>query len=260
MKKTILMTALLSSSLLFSAEIFKGDTLAAFWRSSVLKQTAEGISLKGKHAMIYSKKLYKIDPAKKYRMTVDVRVTGSPVQRIYAGYVPMTGKNKIIAPASIDARKNSDTELAADAKKGDTVLKVKNAKAWVAKHPYAAVVFNIKDKFADLPNFEYVGIKAGLSVKKAGDIWEVTLSKPLKKDYAAGTRIRQHFFGGSYIYNVFSNKIKMNDWQTFTGEITGIAPAVRMDTKFWPGTEKVQIIFILNSKNADSDTCKSVYN
>ena len=42
-----------------------------------LKKAAEGISLKGKYGIIYSKKFYNVDPAKKYRMSLDVRVTGN---------------------------------------------------------------------------------------------------------------------------------------------------------------------------------------
>lgn len=252
MKKTLFMAALLGSGLLFSAEFFKGDTPEAFVRNSALKKTADGLSLKGKTGRLYSRKLLTIDPAKKYRMSLEVRVPGAPVQRIYAGYAPLTGKNRNIHPSSINARSKTDTVLAADAQKGDTVIKVKDAKFWLAKHPYANVAFNTKAKYADLPNNDLAGIKNTVAVKKAGDVWEITLDKPLKKAYAAGTGVRQHFSGGTYIYNIYSAKLNGAQWQTLSADISGCTLSSRSDKKFWPGTEKVQIILITNASAADS--------
>lgn len=122
------------------------------------------------------------------------------------------------------AEKGTDTELAAPARKGDTVVKVKDASQWDMLTPWGVIAFNAKDDCSDLPNRDVTQI-AEKKIEKKGDVWEVTLKKPVAKDYPAGTRVRQQRFGATYLYTAGPGKKAPADWQEFSGNVQGIAPA-----------------------------------
>lgn len=252
MKKTLLAAAVLSAGFLFSAEIFKAVEPADFVQKNVFKKTAGGLSIKAARGYYYSAKRIAVDPAKKYRISGEFRFSGTPYKCFQLGYIPADARKRWIPAVGIHGVKKTETTLAAAAKKGDTVLKVTDASAWNNRQNHPAVAFNIKDNLADLPNFDFSGVVKG-SIKKVGNVWEITLAAPLKKAYAAGTRIRQHFYGGTYIYNFSKYGLKpQTGWQKYSAEITGETTGIRSDKKFWTGTKTVQVLLLVSGGGADS--------
>ncbi|MBQ7206463.1 MAG: hypothetical protein IJS01_01565 [Lentisphaeria bacterium] len=250
MKKMMLLSAAVFSSAVFAGEIYKakaGDLLPV----KAVEQLEGGVlRAAGKTLFLHAKTPFAVDPAKKYVISGEFRFLGTLPRSFNAGLMPMTEKNMPISSVCIDAVAGTETVLAAPAEAGDTVLKVADALRWNNKRPSCGVAFNVKDNRADLPNFSCIGMKTG-SVNKNGDDWEIRLGKPLPKAYAAGTRVRQHLFGGTFIYSIAKFKKDLSgEWQKFSGTVTGMTENTRSDTKFWPGTAKARVI-VLTMGGAD---------
>ena len=143
------------------------------------------------------------------------------------------------------------TEVAEDAKKGDKAIKVKDASKWDTKGKYSSIAFNAKQDFSDLPNCDQLPT-AVPNAQKDGEVWEILLKKPLGKNIAAGTLVRQHSDGAAFIYA--GGLAKLTDkWITRKGVISGIAPVGNVSNKMWKGTAKVRIVILLLPGNADSE-------
>jgi len=243
-------SAVLAAGTVFAAELYRPEFKDLIPPKAVVQK--DGFySVSGKRFWVQGKKAFAVDPAKKYTVSGEFRFRGTPLKSFYVGLTPLTEKEQPIPCAGIHAEPGTETTLAAPAAVGDTTLKLADAQKWNNKFPYAAVAFNVKDNFADFPNYDHVSMKKG-SVKKAGDVWEIELGGPLKKAYPAGTRVRQHRFGGAYIYTTMKFKDFNSDWQKFSGTVTGMTQSVRSDTQFWPCTAKARVIILSNSGADDS--------
>ena len=250
MKKTLLSAGVLLSCAVFAGEIYKAELRDIYPPKNV--EEKDGVfRLSGARVWVNSKKVFAVDPAKKYVISGEFRFLGTPPRSFSVGFMPLTAKERPIPPVSIHAVPGTETVLAAGAKAGDTVIKVSAAEKWNNKLPVCAVAFDAKEKFADLPNYAYAAMKAG-SVKKNGDAWEIELVKPLAKGYAAGTRVRQHLFGGTYIYAVSQYGKFSADWRKYTGTVTGVTESTRSDKAFWPATAKVRVIVLTSGGKEDS--------
>jgi hypothetical protein len=154
-----------------------------------------------------------------------------------------TEEEKLIISQAINRLENTETELLADAVPGDTVLKVKKADQWKSS-PNSFVAFNVDDSPAvsDLPNFNLspMGIQ---SVTEKGGAWEIELAKPMTKSYPAGTKIRQHNAGNSYVFCTVANKTIPKNWKEFSGKIAGKSDRLS-NKQFWPGTRYVQVVIM----------------
>jgi hypothetical protein len=79
--------------------------------------------------------------------------------------------------------------------------------------------------------------------------WEVELKNPLRTDYPAGTKVRQHKTAGTCMW--IGELVAPTEWTQTKGRRSGVS-MVRGDSgkKFWPGTRFVKI-FILNQSDSD---------
>ena len=192
----------------------------------------------------------KFDPTAKYTLSMEVKMAdGAKTARFYAGYFCDDSQKRRLAYYNIDAVLNSDTVLTADVKKGDKVIMVKNGSAW---RKAGFVAFNTKTDYSDLPNFEAFG--AVTNVKKDGDVWAVTLSRPIMKAYPAGTAVREQMPGG-YLYTFYD--IPKKTWKKYTRTISGVftpGKGKRPDSKFWPKTATIKPMVLVNWSSKDPDT------
>ena len=138
----------------------------------------------------------------------------------------------------------SGTKLAADVKAGDKVIRIANGEKW-KKSSSGYVAFNAKEDYSDLPNRECV---ANITkVEQTNGAWEVTLASPVKKDYPAGTGVREHADGG-YLYAITA--YPKGEWTKVSGTLSGM-PAIGDCTissqkTFWPCTAKIRPILMVN--------------
>lgn len=247
-KKTMLLAAAFLCGAVFAGEVYKAEFSDLAPAKAVTLEDG-AFRVQSKRVYVTSKKAFAVDPAKKYTVSGEFRFLGTAPKYFYMGFAPLTAKNRPIAPECFHAVPGTETTLAAPAAVGDRSIKVAGAEKWDSKRSYCAVVFNVKDDFADFPNYTYAGTKKG-SIKKEGDVWEIELTAPLKKAYPAGTRVRQHLFGGTFIYPVMKSGKFGSGWEKFSGTVTGMTKSTRSDKAFWPCTAKARVI-VLTSGGAD---------
>ena len=244
--KTILGALALLAAGTLAAQTVTFNELAD-WKSS-RKNTvtlSDGVFRVTGNISMISTKRFDVDPARTYTLKAMAKTTGTEKSMFYFGFYLYDANGKQIATKMTNVIPQTDTELTAPAKKGDTVMKVKDASKW-KKRNWFGFVYNSDPSFSDLPNRNYVpgGIK---EAKQEGGAWTVTLAKPLPVDLAAGTKVRQHSDGG-YMYTGKSGQLT-GEWKTFTGSAKGMLKSGFNYAKFAPGTAKVSLIMLVNWGN-----------
>jgi hypothetical protein len=180
------------------------------------------VDVNGEKAFVANKKGYttyyinkkiKIDPEKKYQVSLKVKQFGEKPAYVYIGFIPLDAKGRSISPQQgFNNTKGSATVLAADVAKGAKSLTVKDASKW-KKGKADFVAFNVKADMSDIPNFEVAG--AISKIEKTGDVYTINFPKALNKAYPAGTKVRQHTSGGTFIYTKSKNVPK--EWTVWKG-------------------------------------------
>lgn len=164
--------------------------------------------VKGRTRLMSTQRI-KIDPDRKYRLTMRVKAIGSKPGNLYAGWMCYTAGGKLIPTNAVNFVKGSFTELAAPAGKGAATVTIKDGSKWKSGEA-SFIVFDAKADNSDLPNFSFIGIS---KVEKKGDAWVLTLKKPLPAAYPAGTAVRDHLFGGNDFYFCCDRTVKPGEWQ-----------------------------------------------
>ena len=245
MKKSFLMMAAVIGALcVCAAEVQDLSAVAKWSKSKNVKAADKGFTVTGR-TMLLSSTLIPVDAAKKYKISVDAKSVANLDKKawFFIGYQPYDANKRAIQPWSSFVVKNTATELAAAAKKGDKVIKVKNGAAFI-KIAHAVIVFNTKDDLSDLPNKNIVARGVTAIAKKDG-FWEITLVKPVTKDFAAGTKIRQHSDSG-YLYAI--NRAVVGDTvKTFSGITNGFTDNGAWNGSKWPkGTAFFRVVILSN--------------
>ena len=249
-----LATVILSAAcvgMMSAQEIISLDNPKDFNLPKKITAKENALSLKGGRITLFSVKNFTLDPAKKYQISGDFRQIGGKQLIVYLGFAPFNAKNRPVTASSVNVVKDTLTEVAEDAKKGDQVIKVRDASKWNTKGKYSSIAFNAKEDFSDLPNFNQWPTIIP-NAKKNGEVWEILLKKPLNKNIPAGTLVRQHSDGSSYIYAAGLAKLT-DKWIPRKGVITGIAPSGNVSNKLWKGTATVKVVIIFTSGDADSE-------
>ena len=218
-------------------------------QTRLLKSTENGFRFTAApYFSVETKGRIPVDPAKKYRISFEYRLApgSKPVNNFYLGPVGFDAKGAKVVCSTQNVTAGSDTTLAEAAKAGDTVIKIRNGSKWPVKWSFAA--FNTKPDLSDLPNTGIVSIKA---VEKTGDVWSITLAQPLKKDYAAGTNVRNQRAGATYRYVVY-DKVP-TEWKKVDAVIQGSARegAPGYARKWRLGTVQAGLAFFTLAKGGD---------
>jgi|GEM_PF-502977 len=206
---------------------------------------ALALTMKGPYFVLYSAKKVTLDPGKKYTISFDYRLKeGEKAGIFYAGFAPFDAKGRQIQVISVNVVKNTETIVAKAAKKGDTVVYLKDASKWDMKTPYGYIVFDAKKDYADLPNYNFAAVPKN-NIKQDGDVWAITLKTPLKKDVAEGTAVRQHRSGSTYIYS-YIKRLTPQEWVSGKGSIDGVVSKFGMNSKkLWAGTASVRVLIMV---------------
>lgn len=200
--------------------------------------------------ILFSKKFVTIDPAAKYQLSGMFRAApGTKSNRFYFGFQPFDANRKQIQTAMVGMVSGTETELAGACKPGDKKIRVVDASMWLTGKKYC-VAFNIKPDGADLPNrtLSSFGIKA---LKAAGSVYEAELEKPCGISAAAGTKIRLHQTGSTFICPAAEYKQTPSEWQEISGVINPEAQAGTPQNAWWKGTKMCRIIILANYGKKD---------
>lgn len=192
-----------------------------------------------------STELIPIDPTKSYRLSGWFKSANNKPALILLGLMSYDAEKRLIQPMEESVVLNTETKLAQDCLTDDTTIKVTDASKWKEGDIYC-VAFAADDSgnYNDLPN-KNITVQGKTSVKKIGEIWEVTLPKPCGKTFPAGTTVRQHCAPNySYPYVVCNPNFNSEFWKELSGTISGMSKTTSAGDKFWRGTKYVRLIIL----------------
>ncbi len=205
-----------------------------------LKMTEEGFVAE-KSGSTYIGEHITIDPEAEYEITLRAKNTGKPFS-LYVGFATdVTAQQVHSLPKTV-------TELTEDVKKGDTVLKVKDASGWQKGRGFFAAFRAEPLKAADLPNrnLSKPGIK---DIRQNGDIWEIELASPSPVAAAKGEFLREHRSGSTFNF-IHSQWLNTGKWVDVKCKVNGISAGGPEKGKFWPGTKKGRVVISFVGSNA----------
>ncbi len=184
----------------------------------------------------------RIDSSKRYKVSGAFRNADGKAPVLYLAVMPLDSEKKQILTRFVNIVPNTDTELAAPYKAGDTVLTVKNASGWSIRDKANHVAFETDGSggYGDLPNPKTAGPVT--KVEQKGNVWAVGLDNAYDKDLPAGTPVRLHRDGKTYIYMLVQKDFKSPDWKTLSGEVKQFSKPGAPAGAFWAGTKYVRIV------------------
>ena len=249
-KFSVCFLAAACAGMLSAEDLFIQSEPADFTPVKRIVKVEDAFSVKG-GAVILSAKMFTLDPAKKYEISGDFCQKGGKQVNLYLGFAPYDANGRLISSNMVNIVKNTQTEVAEDAKKGDKIIKVKDASKWNTKSKYSHIAFGAKEDFSDLPNSILLPTVKP-NARQEGEVWEILLKKPLAKDIAAGTPVRQHQDGSAFIYTGGYKKLT-DQWVSMKGTISGISSFGLPWNKIWKGTEKVKVLILLSGADRASE-------
>ena len=190
--------------------------------------------------------LFAIDNKKIYKFSGDFKVTpDTKPAKFYFGIIYYDAAKRIISPEHILFVPGSLTEVVADAAKGATVIKVKDASKWKKGAVYR-LALNAKADCSDLPNRNIIyNIK---NIEQKDGAWEITFSKGIPCEVKTGTIVREQHTGSSYSYSMTGATVIPADWKNYSALIKGESRSGRMSfSNFWPGAKFVSFIVLGNN-------------
>lgn len=209
-----------------------------------LSTNADGAIVVNGRAMLVSKDLIKIDPAKSYELSGMFKNGEGKPSMVCFGFSLFDKDKKPINYTAVGIVPGTDTELAADVSATDTVVKIKDGTKWKPLG-HALVAFETDPSFSDLPNRKLSSLGIA-KVEKNGENYEMTLKKPVGKAFPAGTKVREHIAGG-YMYTGGFAANAPADWKNFTGTAGGSGkPGIPGNNAWWTGAEYARILILAN--------------
>lgn len=232
----------------FAAEVYEYNTPEDWEKKAVIEVLPDGVlEFTGKQD-ITTAKSFKVDPRKKVTLSFEIRATEDSIDTmVYAGFQQQDSDRIILEPVYVRQEIGSLTTLTEDAKAGATKLKIRKPTRWI-KPVYRGynIVFDAKDDLSDLPNTSGIPLVAETDLPDG--IVEITLKKPLPKDYPAGSQARFHI-GGPYMYSALDAQKLSSEWIKVSCTITGTDPAAMDFKKWWIGTKYAKLLFLINYKD-----------
>jgi hypothetical protein len=212
------------------------------WEGGKVEKTPEGCLIRNSGIRVPSGH-FQVDPSKIYRLSAKFKADkANPKKWVCLGFMPLNKSQKAISPSSVNIVVGTQAVMSSPVKAGDTKIKINDASKWKkGKHLY--LVFDAMDDLKDLPNERIYPIK---SINGS----EITLAKAVKGNYPAGSKVREHKSGGSYIYSsALYKKIPAEDWIECSGIISGISNFSIPQNQWWKGTKYARIVILTNQEN-----------
>lgn len=203
--------------------------------------------LTAKNNRAFSRQVMDIDRTKDtLQITADVSAD-KPVQ-IYLGLIPADKNWKEIYFRNTGCVAGTFTLLAENlVKNADKVV----LKGVVPFRKSGYIAFNAKADNSDLPNFQLERIKA---VSTVNGNTVITLAKRIRRSYPAGTAVRCHVDGPTYLYSSILRK-------GFPGKVQASGVVGKSaKVKFNPGTAGVKVCILLAPVKGAKDVRAEIRN
>lgn len=246
MKKSTLATALLGAAMLAGAgEIFEIKEMTDWAPGSAVRAVGDGVWRITGNCNLAGAKNFKVDPAKKYTVTMEMRKLPSTQKvLVYAGFWPLNEDMVRLAPYCVRCESGTATKLVAPVKAGDTKIRITRPKRWKKDAKRWYVSFRDQKKCA-APDMDVICCASCTEPAADGSV-EVTLKQPVAKDYPEGTPV--HFHGdGPGLYSLCTTVQPGDEWVKYTGTVTGIQKDARPDKghkQWWKGTKYAKFRFM----------------
>lgn len=241
MKRLLIFSAALLSAVL-CAETVEFKTKADFVKGAVtagedcLRSPVPGGGVEGKS--------FAVDPKRKIRLSGEFRAgknSGGKIDGILFGFVPYDAGGRQIVPEAVRPVNTGIFTLAQEVKAGDRTLKIKGDPK-IINTAHIVVAFDAKGDLSDLPNYQLSPRLDPKSVRVAEGVISVALREPMKFGRPAGTPVRFHSLDAMHIYTC-GKIVPTEQWQTFSGEISGAAVRGVPRDRWWHGTKSAAPMF-----------------
>lgn len=253
MKNMVIAAVCASTALLCADSILTGDQLGDWQKLSgagalaeVEVDGAKVFQINGSAGLMIKKKM-DIDPAKTYQVSGQFRAAPeTQAGPLYFGVIPYEANGAQILPQNVLVVAGSETQLAKDVQAEDVEIIIKDGSKWRPTGSLT-IAFEIDEtgKLADLPNRKLAPIIDRIEKQEDGTA-KIILKSKINKAYPAETAVRQHAFGGSYMYTAAANAPVPAEWKSFSGVIRGEAAAGGPSGKWWKNTRKASIVILAN--------------
>jgi hypothetical protein len=205
---------------------------------------------------VFSEEYFPVEDGTTFEVAAKVAFE-SPEQGgvVYVGLAPYDADKQPIKAAEVHVVADTVTELAQDAARGQTLLRLQDGAAWVAAFDRdsllernGVVAFDVSaEGLGDLPNRNLSA--SGLKVISRDGGWEVELAKPLERDWPAGTKVRLHYATATYCY--VGSAPASPDWKDVTGSFLSPVEGDGVTAgHLWPGTRYVRFV-VLSTRNGN---------
>lgn len=199
--------------------------------------------------------LIPIDPAKTYRLSGWFK-SASPEQKSVTsfGLRMLNEKKELITRTNVTIVPESDTEVVEDATVGAKSLLIRDASKWLKRRSIRSMVaFQTEPDGRDIPNFKVSSLIT--RVKKSPDkpdFWEIQLERALSQPVSAGTKVRQHLYGGACDCALAYRGVPA-EWTFYSATLSGKSINDAPFDKFWPGTVAVEVFVLANAAKNGSE-------
>ena len=218
MKKTVLSLLIGAILSLTAGEVLIDSNSSEIWAKKDQGETNNIV--RAGYAAVQSEKFIPVKPGAKYTISGEFKLPEGlkkPVT-MYFGFMPFTAEGKPISYSAVFTQSPVLGTLAEEIKPGDKKALVKDTKNWKIQ-PFTLLAFNAKTDKSDLPNFDLsLYIEPKETVVKEDGTLELTFKGAFKKGYPAGTPVRLHRAGYTYVYT--GNTKKAGEWVKFTKTFT----------------------------------------
>lgn len=214
MKKTVLSLVIGAILSLTAGEVILDSNSSEIWEKKSMGETPNIV--KAGFAIVYGNQFIPVKEGAKYTVSGEFKLPEDLKNTVtlYFGFMPFTAEGKPISFGSIFVQSNVLGTLAEEIKQGDKKAVVKDTKGWKIL-PHSQLAFNAKTDKADLPNFDLSPtILPKESTLKEDGTLELVFNTPAKKAYPAGTPVRLHRAGNTYVYAGSTNK--KGEWVKFS--------------------------------------------
>ena len=193
-----------------------------------------------------SQELMPVNNQKHYIISGWFKNNSSIPSRLLLGVIPFDKDRQQILPEEINAVAKTDTVLIAECNAEDNFIKVKDAAKWqVGKQFFIA--FDTKNDYSDLPNRK-LSLAGITKIEKMADGWKVQLKNFCARNFPAGTNVRLHQAGNTYLYPVIKTIKAKSKWTNFEQRINFMVGKgnICYTRNWWAGTAFVKIVIICN--------------
>lgn len=203
-------------------------------------------TVSGPETQAWTKQSYPARKGISYRIRGDFRAS-APGKSFYLGIQCLDKNGKALQGNNTLPVPGSDTVLLAPVKNGDRSILVKDASRW-RKQGGTFAAFAGKKDYSDLPNSNLSHAPV-VHIEKENNGWRITFRHGMRKEYKAGTAVRQHQGGMAYIYVASGLKLTKN-WLAAdkTLKVQWHDPAVTYDQKknlLLPGTVSFRVVTLI---------------